>query len=139
MDWSEWRQLFPDRMVRRGLDYYEKGLVGQLEQDGDAVRALVRGTRDYQVELALEGTLIADWRCTCPYGGDGTPCKHLAAVFFALERGKASERIRPLEALVAGLTARQAKTLLLRLARQTQATGQLREMIRQLPESGEKS
>ena len=119
-------------MVRRGLDYYEKGLVGQLEQDGDAVRALVRGTRDYQVELALEGTLIADWRCTCPYGGDGTPCKHL-------ERGKAPERIRPLEALVAGLTARQAKTLLLRLARQTQATGQLREMIRQLPESGEKS
>ena len=60
-------------------------------------------------------------------------------VSFALERGKAPERIRPLEALVAGLTAQQAKTLLLRLARQTQATGQLREMIRQLPESGEKS
>lgn len=117
MELSQWRKLFPEKILRRGQEYYEAGRVRALERQGDAVTAVVAGGGCYQVELKLTGQFIEEWSCVCPYGEDGTPCKHLAAVFLALERGEAVPR-PSLEALVAGLSGERARRLLVRLARE---------------------
>ena len=116
---ARWRQLFPPHILRRGEAYYWEGAVEALSRQGDTVRAIVRGTQHYAVELALCQDQIAGWSCDCPYGEDGTPCKHLAAVFLALEEGETPEEPAPppapLAQLVERLTPAQARALLLRL------------------------
>ena len=119
---SRWRELFPERIYWRGVEYFREDRVMSLERHGGTVSAVVQGSSDYEVEITFRGNLIEDWFCNCPYGEDGTPCKHLAAVFYALEQGEAGEEQPALEALVAGLTGAQAKQILLRLARQDRET-----------------
>lgn len=87
MEGWEWRKLFPPKILERGEDYYVRGQVKALARAGDLVSAIVGGGQDYQVELAFQGKLLEEWQCSCPYGQNGAPCKHLAAVFLALECG----------------------------------------------------
>ncbi|MDR1676107.1 MAG: SWIM zinc finger family protein [Tannerella sp.] len=76
-------------IVRRGKDYFESGAVSALEEADSVWSAEVSGTDDYMVEVRLDdrGT-VAGWSCDCPY--DGSVCKHVAAVCFAIrkERGR---------------------------------------------------
>jgi hypothetical protein len=125
MELSQWEELFPPHILARGKSYYADGRVERLQRQGGSIQALVRGSEPYQVELALERGQIADWYCSCPYAEDGTPCKHLAAVFCALEHGAAEEpagtvsgpaQSAPLSELVEQLTLPEAKALLLKLA-----------------------
>lgn len=114
MELRQWRALFPQRILERGLRCDEQGAVAQETCTGGVIRAAVQGSGDYEVELALEGERIQDWECTCPYGAGGTPCKHLAAVFRCVEQGALVPR-PSMESLVAGLDEGQAKALLARL------------------------
>ena len=116
MTLSQWRALFPPRILQRGLDYYADGRVQLLSREDNRVSAVVSGTEQYHVELDLERGLIAQWSCDCPYGADGTPCKHLAALLRQLEEADRKDGPLPLEELVAGLSGHQARALLLRLA-----------------------
>lgn len=80
--------LFQDRFgsgVRsRGGRYYLSGAVRLGGADGTALRATVRGSRLYQVELAWdEDTLKVS--CECPYFADAGPCKHLWATILAAD------------------------------------------------------
>ena len=117
---SQWRQLFASHILQRGESYYEAGAVERLSRQGDRIQASVQGTQLYTVEVELHGELVAGWYCDCPYGEDGTPCKHLAAVFCALEDGgipeNTGEAPPPLAELVERLTPKQARVLLLKLA-----------------------
>lgn len=73
-------------ILKRGLDYHKKGLVGKLVVRPDLVTAEVAGTEPYAVNLHLKGGLLSDAVCSCPYVG-GPVCKHIVAVLYALQNG----------------------------------------------------
>lgn len=61
----------------RGLGYVDA--VTNLTASGKEVRADVRGTERYRVELRLKRNGV-EGRCDCPWGEDGNFCKHCVAV-----------------------------------------------------------
>ena len=66
----------------RGWRYYQDGQVSSIEAQGDVVRAVVRGSYDYAVELTW-GEQGMDHSCDCPLGMDGEFCKHCVATALA--------------------------------------------------------
>ena len=68
----------------RGVDYFQQGRA-EAEADGESrLRATVRGSVPYEVELWAEGGHPC-WSCTCPYAEDGSFCKHAVAVALQLD------------------------------------------------------
>ena len=67
----------------RGMAYFHDGAVSRLDADEGAVRASVRGTRRYRVELAVAGESEIAYVCNCPVGDEGIFCKHAVAVALA--------------------------------------------------------
>src|SRR5665213_1559892 len=75
------RMAGPD-FWQRGFDYFSHGHVDSLEDIGNGVQALVRGTRDYSVTLTNDEG-VPDYTCDCPVGVDGAFCKHCVATALA--------------------------------------------------------
>lgn len=127
MDRRDWKEMFAPHILQRGLAYYREGAVETLRQEGDVVKAAVLGSQRYRVEIGLKGGNITGWFCDCPYASDGTPCKHLAAVFYELEDDSredapaSGERQTPIQEVIQGLGLEQAQALLLRLAERDEA------------------
>ena len=70
-------------IFRRGEDYYENGLVEDLEEVAPGRwNAVVEGTTDYETEVCIKNGEIVSWDCDCPY--DGYMCKHVVAVLLAV-------------------------------------------------------
>ena len=82
---EDWQEDFESAILDRGWGYYEEGRVVSLKWMGDKVSAVVQGTTDYDVEITFDGDTIIDLDCDCPYAVDGSLCKHMAAVLYALE------------------------------------------------------
>lgn len=61
---------------------YDGRVQSVAEEDGK-LRATVRGTMPYRVELWFDGDELL-WRCTCPAAEDGSFCKHCTAVALSL-------------------------------------------------------
>ena len=76
------RRLAGDRSYQRGLDYYLHGHVESLEEHADGIRAVVRGSDDYKVELSSDDGIV-DHSCECPYASGGVFCKHCVATALA--------------------------------------------------------
>ena len=80
-----WKRLFYPVIYLRGREYYESGRVTRLTQvKPDVYDAVVCGERPYNLQINLSG-IFPTMRCTCPYAHGGKRCKHMAAVFFAIE------------------------------------------------------
>ncbi len=71
------------RTFERGMAYFHDGAVSRLEEHEGAVRASVRGTHRYRVELAVAGDGGLAYACNCPVGDQGVFCKHAVAVALA--------------------------------------------------------
>ena len=84
-----WKELFPPHIWQRGLDYYHEDRILDIQYRGNSITAEIEGTEIYTVSVTLDcqTNRIEDYFCDCPYGEDGTPCKHLAALLCALENG----------------------------------------------------
>lgn len=68
----------------RGVGYFREGRV-TLEAGSDVrLRATVRGSVPYTVEL-WDADGQPRWSCTCPYADDGSLCKHAVAVTLLLD------------------------------------------------------
>ncbi|MDE0497779.1 MAG: SWIM zinc finger family protein [Acidimicrobiaceae bacterium] len=67
----------------RGARYMYDGRVQSVAEEDGRLRATVRGTMPYRVELWLDGDELL-WRCTCPAAEDGSFCKHCTAVALSL-------------------------------------------------------
>lgn len=96
--------LFREHILQRGYSYFQDGAVCNLKRDKNQIWATVLGSEDYDVYMELQGDGIASLDCTCPYFQDSHNCKHLAAVFYALEEddkdlGVRSDRSLSLEIL----------------------------------------
>ena len=138
-----WRELFPPHILHRGQTYFEEGAVDSIHRSGDLVEATVLGSELYRVEIGLENGKVADWTCNCPYGADGTPCKHLAAVLYELEGMERESPDEPfpnredLKTLVERLDLPTARALLLRLAAWDEKTADLLRLAVEPPSEGQ--
>ncbi|HLS34994.1 MAG TPA: SWIM zinc finger family protein [Bacillota bacterium] len=80
-----WKNLFQEHILARGIDYYHRNLVENVNNEGGQITGIVSGTRDYDVEIIKENEEIVNLSCTCPYAASGNSCKHMAAVLFYVE------------------------------------------------------
>jgi uncharacterized Zn finger protein len=131
------RRLAKDDAYLRGVDYDLHGQVESVEEIGDAVRAMVRGNRDYTVELSSEDGVL-DYSCDCPPGRDGAFCKHCVAAALAWlnraaapasskRRGKA--RVITLAGARQTLLAEDKETIVEALLEWAKTDKQLREQL----------
>jgi len=81
-----WQLMFLDYILERGLDYFDKGQVGNLSVEDNCLSAVVRGTMDYKVEIEFGRNGPGDLYCSCPYAEERHSCKHMAAVLYAFEK-----------------------------------------------------
>jgi uncharacterized Zn finger protein len=77
---AEVQSLADTKTFARGKAYFHDGAVSRLEEREGAVRASVRGTHRYTVELGLGDDSELTYECNCPVGDDGIFCKHAVAV-----------------------------------------------------------
>src|SRR5262245_65168767 len=85
------KTLIPRVSVRtraKGADYFRSGGVIEIAGGEWSAHAIVRGTRDYRVELRREsGTDRFTASCVCPYYTDrGEVCKHIWAALLEADR-----------------------------------------------------
>ena len=84
------RRAADGKSYKRGEDYFRRGMVYSLLEDGEAVVAKVRGTRNYKVRLWVEDGEV-EGECSCPMGDAGVFCKHLVAAGLTHLAGGAPE------------------------------------------------
>ena len=75
----ELEQYISGTIYQRGEDYYENGLVENVEHEfPDKWSCEIEGSDIYDVNLELNGDEILFWDCNCPYD-QGNICKHVVA------------------------------------------------------------
>lgn len=77
---EEIQSLVDTKTFTRGKAYFHGGAVSRLDERDGVVRANVRGTHRYSVELGACGDGELTYECDCPVGSDGIFCKHAVAV-----------------------------------------------------------
>ena len=83
MDYHNFEDEVHAIVLERGHDYFKQGHVHDLLQTPAGWKAIVKGTKDYDVTLTGTDGLEA-WICNCPHD-HGPVCKHVAAVLFAIQ------------------------------------------------------
>ena len=92
---------FPGGIRHRGASYFAEGRVELYAPEPLRVRARVRGSEDYRVNIDLMGA-VWELRCECPYAADVGVCKHMWAVLLAAdERGLLPSSMHGVEATLA--------------------------------------
>lgn len=82
------QRLFPSLIYKRGLEYYNRGLVDELRYDinYNVWTATVQGTENYFVEINMKdlekGSI--DTYCDCPAFESYSSCKHIVATLIAI-------------------------------------------------------
>lgn len=83
-DASTVMELAGPRSYPRGVGYHGEGRVEPEAGSDVRLRARVRGTLPYVVELWVDAGRPG-WSCTCPAAEDGSFCKHCVAVALSLD------------------------------------------------------
>lgn len=81
----DFKDDFNTRILSRGYEYYEDGLVEDVLLKGNIVTAKVEGSEIYDVSVEIDNGIFIDGDCTCPYASNGSYCKHMAALLYYLE------------------------------------------------------
>lgn len=65
---SNFESVIDHIVLKRGRQYWQRGLVQDLEEieDGNWT-APVEGTDTYEVRISISGDTVTDYNCTCPY------------------------------------------------------------------------
>ena len=77
---AEIQSLADTKTFARGKTYFHDGTVSRLVEREGSIRASVRGTHRYSVELGIGDDGELTYECNCPVGNDGVFCKHAVAV-----------------------------------------------------------
>lgn len=96
IDLTQFEQQIDEVILKRGLQYYKKGMVDIISQSSDMVIALVDGSdgEPYSTTLYLDGYTVIDSVCSCQYDF-GPVCKHVAAVIFAMQAEELDIAVKP--------------------------------------------
>ena len=85
---NEFEQHIDETILKRGYQYFKKGLVNEPEEIGSGeYEAIVEGTSQYTVQLSIKNDVITEYVCSCPYEL-GPVCKHVVAVIFHLQQNE---------------------------------------------------
>ena len=80
-----WQAGYNGAILERGRDCFKDGAVVGLCRGPQAWEALVVGTKLYRIGAGITAGRVVALRCNCPYyAKQESPCKHMAALFFAL-------------------------------------------------------
>ncbi len=83
---DNFEQQIDGTILERGLDYFKKGYVTDVEDlGGGDYEATVEGSDAYTVHLHIKGDKVTEYDCDCPYDW-GSVCKHIVAVLFYLRK-----------------------------------------------------
>ena len=82
---QNWKTLFPQNALELGKDYWKRGRVVDLKEEKDGYSAAVIGDRRYEVKIRENADGQLRMRCVCPQANGGGHCRHMAAVFYAIE------------------------------------------------------
>lgn len=122
---SDWKAWFPPRIMENGVDDYESGAVIDRKTTDGGYEAIVLGSREYHVEIEINGEDISGMYCDCAYADDGSFCRHMAAALCEVteqEEDQAEEEQEPgactLAEAVSALPETYVRGLLVDLARQ---------------------
>ncbi|MBN3755634.1 hypothetical protein G3N95_22015 [Paraburkholderia sp. Tr-20389] len=86
--------LTDTKTFARGKAYFHDGAVSRLDADEYTVRAIVRGTEPYSVEMRSDhGDLV--YYCNCPVGQTSAFCKHAVAVALSWLENSGAEVFQP--------------------------------------------
>ena len=84
--YTEFEQYINETILSRGLSYFKKGFVTEVEEiSPNKFEAVVLGSDEYTVNIQLEDNSLTDYYCSCPYD-HGPVCKHIAAVLFHMQQ-----------------------------------------------------
>lgn len=86
-----WENSFSNHILDKGFNYFKKGLVENVNIQGNKVTAFVQGSQLYKVIIIKEDNKIIDLNCSCPYARGGNYCKHMVAVLYYLEENKSNK------------------------------------------------
>jgi len=94
---SHIKNIYNLTFYRRGLDYYNQGLVYNLEHnvETNTWHAKVRGSDDYDVKIELSVNEIIS-SCTCPAYNLFNECKHEIAVLLAIADRLGGQKVESL-------------------------------------------
>ncbi len=82
---SNLESVIDHAVVKRGRQYWQRGLVQDLEEIEDGKwTAQVEGTQVYEVRISISDDTVTDYNCTCPYDL-GPVCKHEVAMLYAIQ------------------------------------------------------
>src|SRR5258708_28270642 len=95
---AEVQSLVDPKTFARGKAYLHDGAVSRLEERDGVLRANVRGTHRYSVELGIGDDGELTYECDCPVGEDGIFCKHAVAVALSWLENSGEEVFRSDEA-----------------------------------------
>ena len=87
----DFKDDFNTRILSRGYEYYEDGLVEDVLLKGNITTAKVEGSETYDVSVEIDNGIFIDGDCTCPYASDGSYCKHMAALLYYLDNENLDE------------------------------------------------
>ncbi|MEG0988973.1 MAG: SWIM zinc finger family protein, partial [Clostridium sp.] len=81
----EWRELFKQNVLNGAEEYIQSNAVQDLSIEEKLIIAKVIGIENYNVEIRLDKDKVSSMKCSCPYAGAGSNCRHMAAVMLAWE------------------------------------------------------
>lgn len=83
---NEFEHLIDESILKRALAYFKGGAISDFSEISNGeYEAIVSGTEDYTVQLAIKNNVVIEHKCDCPYDM-GSVCKHLVAVIFYLKQ-----------------------------------------------------
>lgn len=78
---DEFEHQVDETILKRGFDYFEKGYVTDVTAVGDGMYEItVEGSDTYTVCLNIQGNIVTELECDCPYDW-GPICKHMVAAW----------------------------------------------------------
>jgi uncharacterized Zn finger protein len=83
---NEFEHLIDESILKRALAYFKGGAISDFSEISNGeYEAIVSGTEEYTVQLAIKNNVVIEHNCDCPYDM-GPVCKHLVAVIFYLKQ-----------------------------------------------------
>ena len=87
-----WKDKFENSTLRRGKAAYLNQRVADLKEIKGSYKAAVLGRQRFEVTIKTDGVSLGRMSCICPVARGGGKCEHMAAVLYAIEVRKKSER-----------------------------------------------
>lgn len=84
----QYKSYFSNTIWNRGMEYFVKGKIDEVEKNKDTFIAKIRGTRVYTVEIEINNNRMISMECNCPHAQEGHRCKHMAALTIYIENQK---------------------------------------------------